>query len=118
MSKGNFEFEVIYDGLTYTGAVKPGISAHQTTYTVLLECPEQHFSEMLLLKPSASTLYEWEYECPGKKNASDRYDQEFLDAIGDQVEVCLRGDIFPVARKKDARRTPGIHEFRKSNKMK
>ncbi|HXD77135.1 MAG TPA: hypothetical protein VN616_04970 [Puia sp.] len=89
MSFPEFQIDFNYDGVYYQGVVRPFTEGSHISYRVMLENENQELNMDIVLKPSASQLDDWEFECPDGKKAEEYFDKDLLTEIGEQVEAYL-----------------------------
>jgi hypothetical protein len=93
MNPKEFTVEFTYQNVYYRGLVRPFLEAGEVSYVVNLEDESQETSIQIVLRPSTSSLEDWDFECPDGGKADNRYDKDLLVEIGEQVEACLKDTV-------------------------
>lgn len=87
-----FQIEFTYSGVYYQGLVQPFAAGSDMLYRVNLEDENQETNVEIILRPSTSTLDDWEFECLDGSRAVDSLDKDLLTEAGEQVEAFLISD--------------------------
>ena len=81
-----FQIEFTYQDVAYIGLVKPLEKKGEEWYSVDLESENQETNARIVLKPSASELEDWDFECGDGEVATAYYDKDLLTEIGEAIE--------------------------------
>ena len=86
MTSQEFQIEFTYQHIPYLGLVKPISRKGDLWYTVDLESENQETHLQILARPSTSSWDYWDFECGAGEKATDHYDKELLDEVGEAIE--------------------------------
>lgn len=92
MAKQDFQIEFPYNGVSYYGLVRPQGPEANSGYRVSLESENQESYLDIILTPSASELEDWDFTCGDGEDATNHYDLELLEEIGEQIEEHFNKD--------------------------
>lgn len=88
MPLSEFQIEFLYNDVNYIGLVQP---AGHNRFRVNLENDNQETFMEVVLKPSSSTLEDWDFECGDGEDASQYFELGLLEEVGEQIESHLTG---------------------------
>jgi hypothetical protein len=81
-----FQIEFTYQDISYIGLVTPVIKNKKTGYLVDLESENQESNMRITLTPSNSALEDWDFECGEGEPATEYYDKDLLEEVGEAIE--------------------------------
>ena len=81
-----FQIEFTYQDIPYIGLVTPVIKNKKTGYHVDLESENQESNMRITLTPSNSALEDWDFECGEGEAATEYYDKDLLEEVGEAIE--------------------------------
>jgi hypothetical protein len=89
MSTNEFQLEFTYEDIPYIGLVRSFQKGKETWYAVNLESENQESYVEIIVRPSQSALEDWDFECEDGKDATEYYDKNLLEEVGEAIEKYL-----------------------------
>ncbi len=89
MSTNEFQIEFTYGDIPYIGLVNVLPKGKETWYTVNLESENQESYVEITVRPSKSALEDWDFECEDGQDATEFYDKDLLEEVGEAIEKYL-----------------------------
>ena len=81
-----FVVDFTYDGVSYSGLVTPLSSGDELRYAIVVESENQEMHLEIIADNCGEGKLDWCYKDNGDPQVFDRYDNAFLQEIGEAIE--------------------------------